>query len=383
MKKIQKPIKLTIINLLLFSSLAAVEPQFNLEQEKIKLSNKVFKHYDLNKDKTLSLNEFNRFNIEMQQKEQKKHVEHTIKSCDKNGNGKIELSEIPTEKEMQEAYKNDYQNINKMCYIDKMEFNSINKSGDDFITKEEIFLFFKQSSLGIWGNNYDEMPKIDKLKEFKNRLNRCDTNKDREISLMEATNTMCYMSSEEFLKYSRDPKKSFSIDEITKAPNEIGIELEHKFKRCDSNSDKKLNLIEATSMFCNMPSDEFIKIDTDKNDYISKSELQKMYEEELSETNKVSSKVIKEMPPMVQISFAINQCDENRDRKLSKDEADTCELPIKTFEKFDHDKSNSIEENDITFMQNLEEFNLIDVNNNKKLEQKEFEESMGNKYSEF
>ncbi len=376
MKKYNKPIQLIFTNLLLFSTLAIAESQFNLEQERSELSNKIFNHYDLNRDKTLSFDEFNTFSTNMKQKEEEKLIENIINSCDKNNNGKIEFSEVPTEKEMEEAFKKNYQNIENMCYMDKIEFNRINKDDNEFITKEEIALSFTSPYFEMWEDTPSEIPNRNELKEFKERLENCDINRDREITLIEATSNICYMSSEEFLAYSGDPEKSFSIDEITKAPNERKIELEERFKRCDSDNDDKLSLVEATSMFCNMQSNEFIRMDTNNNKYLTKSEIKKMYEEEMNGADRVPVKISKEMPPIIQISIALNQCDENKDRKLTKDEAETCELPIKTFEKFDYDESNTIEENDMKMIQTVEEFNILDRNKNKKLEAKEFQEHM-------
>ena len=198
---------LTVTNLLLFSTLAIAEPQFNLKKERTALSNKIFNHYDNNKDKILSLDEFNSFTNEMKQKENLKHVENILKSCDKNTNGKIELSEIPTEKEMEESFKQGEQAINQICYIDKMEFNRINKDEDEFITKEEILLSFTEPTLGMWEDASSEISKSDELQEFKERLENCDKNRDRELTLIEATSSTCYMSSELFLKYSTDPEK--------------------------------------------------------------------------------------------------------------------------------------------------------------------------------
>jgi len=386
MKRYKKHTKLTIINTLLFSSLAMVnlhaEPQFDLEKEKSKLSNKLFESYDFDKDKTLSFDEFTTFSNDMKRKEETKRMEQTIKSCDKNHNDKIESTEVPTEEAMEEAFKKGFQDVEKMCHMDKMEFKEINRNDDDFITKEEILASYNRTYVDMWEETPTDMPKIDMLKDFKKQLERCDENKDREITLIEATSEVCYMTSEEFLEYSSDPEKSFTIDEVTKAPKERGINMENRFKRCDSNSDSKLNLVEATSMYCNMPSDEFIKLDSDKNNFLTNTEIKKMYDEELND-NKIPIKIFKEMPPIVQINIAINQCDENKDKKLTKDEAESCELALNIFEQYDYDKSNTIEENDIKMIQSMEEFNRIDNNNNKKLEPKEFEESLGNQCQGF
>ena len=382
MKTYKKYIKVTIINTLLFSTLAMAEVEFNLEKEKSELSNKVFNHYDLNKDKTLSFDEFIAFSHEMKEKEENKRIEETMKSCDKNHNDKIESTEVPTEEEMEEAFKKGFQNVEKMCHIEKMEFNNINKNQDDFITKEEIKASYNRGYSAMWDNRVEEMPKVDEVKDFKKQLERCDKNKDREITLIEATSDICYMTSEEFLEYSSSPEKSFSIDEITHPPKSQ-VNVEARFKRCDTNNDSQLNLLEATSMFCNMPSDEFIKLDSDKNNFLTKTEIQKLYDEEQNEHHIVPVKIFKEMPPMIQISIALNQCDENKDRKLTRDEAESCELPMKTFEQYDYDKSNTIESNDMKMVQEVEEFKMADMNSNKKLEPKEFEERMGNRCRSF
>jgi Ca2+-binding EF-hand superfamily protein len=371
-----KPI---IINILLLSTLCIAETQFDLELEKdkSKLSNKVFNHYDIDKSKTLSFKEFSIFSKEMKEKEQEKRVVMTIKSCDKDGNGKIELSEVPTQKEMREMFKK-RKNMATMCHMDSMRFKRIDKDNNENITKEEILLSY-QRAFGEWGNPPMEMPKRDELKDFKEGLERCDKNEDGEITLIEATSDICYMTSETFLQYSSNYEKSFKIDEVTEAPKyDKDEEIDHKFKECDSNKDDQLTLVESTSKWCHISSDTFIRLNTDNNEYLAKSEFYKMYDENI-EPLRIPFKIMKEMPPEAQIHIAFGQCDEDKNGKMSRDEAKACELPMEIFEKFDYDTSDTIEQNDLEMIQKRAEFEMVDMNSNNKIEPKEFEERMGNR----
>lgn len=371
-----KPI---VINILLLSTLCIAETQFDLELEKdkSKLSNKVFNHYDIDKSKTLSFKEFTLFSKEMKKKEQEKRVSMTIKSCDKNGNGKIELSEVPTRKEMREMFKK-RKNMATMCHMDSIRFKMIDKDKNENISKEEILLSY-QRPLRMWENPSMKMPKRDKLKEFKERLKGCDKNEDENITLIEFTADRCYMDSETFLQYSSNYEKSFKIDEITEAPKHDKDEVtNHQFKVCDSNKDQQLTLVEATSKWCHISSDTFNRLDIDNNKYLAKSELSKMYDIHIKPP-RMPFKIMKEMPLEAQIHIAFGQCDEDKNRKMSRKEAKACELPMETFDKFDYDKSDTIEQNDLEMMHQRAEFEIVDINNNNKIEPKEFEERMGNR----
>jgi len=190
---------------------------------------------------------------------------------------------------------------------------------------------------------------------------------------------MCYMNSETFLQYSSNYEKSFKINEVKNTPKENKEEeTNHKFKECDSNNDQKLTLVESTSKWCHITSDEFSRFDTDNNNYLVKNELSKMYDEN-TKPSKISFKIMKNMPSEVQIRIAFGQCDEDKNAKMSRDEAKACELPMETFDKFDYDKSNTIEQNDLEMMQKRREFEMVDMNSNDKIEPKEFMERMGNR----
>jgi len=371
-----KPI---IINILLLSTLCVAGTEFDLEleKEKSKLSNKVFNHYDTDKSKTLSFKEFSIFSKEMRKKEQEKQVVMTIKSCDKNGNGKIELSEVPTRKEMREMFKN-RKNMATMCHMNTIRFKQIDKDNDKSISKEDILLSYQRPP-AMWGAIPMKIEKEDKLKIFKEQLEHCDKNEDGEITLIEWTSDMCYRNSETFLQYSSNYEKSFKINDVKNTPkHDKDKEINHKFKECDSNNDQQLTLVEATSQWCQLTSDAFNRLDTNNNNYLVKSELSKIYDENTNPP-KISFKNMKDMPPEVQILIAFRQCDEDKNTKMSRDEAKACELSMETFDKFDYDKSNSIEKNDLEMIQKRREFEMVDMNSNNKIELKEFMERMGNR----
>jgi len=369
--------KSIIINLALLSSLSLAESAFNLEQEKAKLSNKVFNHYDLNHNATLSFEEFATFSKEMQEKEQNKQVAKTIKSCDKDGNNKIELSEVPTLKERREMFKEPRKMV-KMCRMDRGRFEFIDKDKDEHLTSEEILLSYKNRFQRM-GMPPREMPKRDELKEFKERLKACDKNEDGALNLIETTSNLCYMTSDIFLQYSSTSEASFKIAEVTHPPKiDKAMGIEHKLKECDGNGDKQLTLVEATSMWCHISSDTFSELDTNGDKLLVKSELTGMFDQRI-EPQKFSFKIMKNMPPAAQIHVALGQCDGDKNGKLSREEAKKCELSMEVFEKFDYDKSDTIEANDLEIQRKKREFEMVDMNSDNKIDIKEFTERMGNR----
>jgi len=127
------------------------------------------------------------------------------------------------------------------------------------------------------------MQKKDELTIFKEQLEHCDKNKDGEITLVEWTSDRCYRNSEIFLQYSANYDKSFKINEIKNTPKDNKDEdINHHFKKCDSNNDQQLTLAEATSSWCQLTSDTFNRWDTDNNNYLVKNEFSKMYDENIN-----------------------------------------------------------------------------------------------------
>ena len=268
----------------------------------------------------------------------------------------------------------------KLCRMERRRFNHIDKNKDNIVTHEELISSYTLSRYAFLGRPpvEEESSKKDELKEFKERLVDCDKDGNGKITLMEATSMRCYMSSDEFLQYSKDPKKSFKIDSITHIPKQDKKEkLQFMFSQCDKNNDKKLTLVETTSSLCGITSDAFTRLDTDKNQHLIMAEMAKRFEK--PKAGEIRFKIMKNMPPEVQVRMALGQCDEDKNYKLSRDEAKKCELPMENFEKFDNDKSGSIEQNDMDIIQKHREFDMVDMNSNNKIDPKEFSERMGNR----
>jgi Ca2+-binding EF-hand superfamily protein len=379
---------LTITTLLLATSSFATAEKFDLQEEQKKLSDKVFNYYDQDKNKALSFDEFSSFSKDMRRKEIEKRVAKTIKSCDKNGNGKIERTEIPTEEALMKLFEKDSFQIRRdICHFREMEFKEIDQNEDNISSTEEMITFYQISrytQLKIARPNKEQMEKS-ALKNFKYHLKRCDKNSDNNITLIEITSEQCFMTSNTFLQYSSDPKGSFEVEKVTKAPK---YDMEDNFTgmidRCDENGDKKLDLVEATSNKCHLSSNEFTKIDQDKSGFIVGSELLK--KRKISrEPNPfiINDNMMKRMPPQVQIRMAFSMCDKNQDRSFTIQEAKDCNLSIEKFKQFDFDKSNTIELSDIKRLEMLEGFKMVDMNEDKKVDAKEFSERMGSRCQVF
>ena len=377
---------LLVSSLLLINASLAQADNFDLQKEQNKLSDRVFKHYDNDKNQQLSLVEFTLFSKDMKRKELEKRMAKMTKLCDKNGDGKIERSEVPTEEEIMKLFeKRGFERRIEICHLSQMEFTEIDQNEDNITSPEEMISFydeFRYHRPKMRVPDKKEQEKRD-LKDFKQRLQmRCDTNKDANITLVEISSEPCFMTSDVFLQYSSDPKGSFEIDKITKAPT---YENENFYlnmlDRCDKDRDQKLDLVEATSNICHLSSNEFTKIDQDKNALLDKSELTKKSKEmeEPPVPTLLNEKMLKHMPPQVQVRMAFSMCDKNEDGNFTLSEAEACKLSIETFKRFDADKSNSIEMNDIKKMEELEEFKRVDMNDDKSIDPKEFAERMGNR----
>lgn len=377
-------IKLFTITTLIFSTFSLIKADnFNLKEEQKKLSNRIFGHYDQDKNGLLSFEEFSAFSKDMKRKELEKRVGMIIRSCDKNKNGAIELSEVPTQEERMKLFEDgSFSDRKSMCNFRRMEFKEIDQNEDNISTKEELIKFNNQSHFRIPKITKPNKTEIKKreLDNFKRQLKRCDKNHDKNITLIEITSNICFMTSDIFLQYSSDPKGSFEIEKIVKAPK---YDRENDFismiDRCDKNKDKKLNLVEATSNECHLSSNEFSQIDTDKSTFIVKSELIKKKKQEMKPIPRgLNDTMMKHMPPQIQIRMVFSICDKNHDRNFTISEAKDCNLSMEKFKTFDTDNSQSIELNDIEEIRIIEGFKMGDINKDKKIDIKEFSERMGN-----
>ena len=377
--QLKSRLTLTFTNILLFSTLCFAETPFDLKKEEIKLSNKVFNHYDLDKNSLLSFEEFIAFSKDIKKKEEEKRAEKMMKSCDKDENGTIEFSELLTQKELRGLFKSGGRNMHNFCTYPKSMFSEMDKNEDKSITKLEIVASFQQRMRGF-GMPSVSVRKRDELKEFKERLISCDKNEDGNLTLIEATGKGCYLTSNTFLEYSSNPKKSFKIADVKKSPkNGKSNRVEQMFQKCDENKDNKINLVEATSMYCRITSDMFIEVDENNDSFLLKEDLKKMFGKREKPSKSKFQDMAKNMPKEMLIPMAFSMCNENRDEKMTKEEAKKCGVEMKLFDAFDSDKSETIEENDLQTIQLRREFEMVDMNEDKKIDQKEFSERMGNR----
>ena len=372
------------MTLMLTTHSFAKAENFNINKEQKKLSNKVFEHYDKNHNKGLSLQEFSTFSKDMKHKELEKRVEMIIKSCDTNGNGDIELNEIPSEEEIISFFeKHSFREQQKICHFQRGSFNDVDQNDDNISSKKELMAFHNPSHFSRPRFEKPNETEIKKraLKGFKMQLKRCDTNKDKNITLIEITSEKCFMTSDVFLEYSSNPKSSFSIDNVEHTPiyNRNGFET--MIQQCDKDNDNKLNLIEATSEKCHLSSDTFTRIDLNKDNLLVQEELMKENKKKSQAIPfpMLNEKVFKHMPKQVQINMTIGMCDKNHDRNFTIQEAKDCNLSIEKFKEFDTDKSNSIEPNDIEKIISIEEFKTVDIDGNNKIEANEFFNRMGSR----
>ena len=365
--------KIVIAFITLMVVVSAKEQFFKkLEKGKHELTQELFNHYDSDKNGVLVFSEFKLFYKDAKVKAMEKRALRVIKSCDKNGNGTIELSEVPSIEDISKIYENG--KIEYSCkQIDKDFFKIIDKDKNNIVTKDEYIKFLLKPK------KWTSPKKMSELDMFKYKLkNFCDINKDGNITLKEATSLRCFIDSDTFIKYSGGADKSFKISDVKSAPKDDTEELaEHMLKECDKNGDLKLTLVEATSRWCKMFYEDFVRLDKNKDNILSKSEFAKRYDFKKS-NSKPSIEDVKNYSPSQKVTFAYNACDYNADNKLSKKEAKECKLPIKIFKKYDYDKNSYIGQNDIELIKIHSLFKRTDTNNNSKIDFNEFIDKMAN-----
>ena len=294
----------TIILSILFSTnlILAQETQFNLEKEKNTLNQNIFTHYDKDKNKALSLEEFSLLSKELKNKQLNKMMNDLWERCTNKDNF-IALDKVLSEAEIIKSQPK--------CYLTKMEFQDMDKDHDHKVSREELVTFYTDAMSHKGMISPDGMKKRN---EFPDLLMACDTNKD-----------------------------------------------------------DKLDLIEATSRKCSLNSDTFIEMDKDKNSFLDKSELVQMNQRK--EDPKINLNDIKHLPPEMHISMIFSICDTNQNIKLTTQEAVECKLDMSIFTKYDYDKSNTIEENDIDKVYIAAEFKRLDTNANNAIDLKELNSS--------
>ncbi len=363
-----------VIALIILTGLVSAKGQFFsvVEKDKAELVKKVFNHYDSDKNGALSFKEYLAFYNDAKEKHLQKRAARAIKSCDKNGNGKIDLNETISLEERYELFKK-HKMLTQICLMPKEQFKIVDKDKNRAVTKEELINFYKNPIIPF--KDIQKEQKARALKMFKEHLKRdCDKNSDGNITLKEAVLEKCGLYSDIFIKYSGGADKSFKISDIKKLPDESQNPKEEAsrfLRECDDNGDLKLNLIEAASSRCMLSYEKFTKLDKDKNSFLNKSELIALFKEE-SKKKIPNMEFAKDMPDEAKISLAYRACDESQDGILSKEEAKKCKLSMDVFNKFDYNKNGKIEQSDLNFIRIRRGFKYTDSNSNGKIELKEF-----------
>ena len=307
--------KIVIFIVFMATSIFAKDIQLHIEDEEHKLDAKVFKHYDKDKNSVLSLEEYSLFAKDKKQKMFKNVASEVMTVCDKNNDNFIALDELVPESKWDLSRGN-----HKQCFLREDEFKSMDKNKDNLLSSQEYLSFFESADSkykGMFSSHKEEIQK-EELDGFKETLTLCDKNKDGQLTLVEFTSNQCHMSSDMFLNYSTSYQKSFEIAKVTKLPSRPSV----------GRGEDKLDI-----------------------------------------------NAMDGLPKEAQIGILFSMCDTNKDMRLIVEEAQNCKLNMEIFDTFDYDKSASIDKNDIAMISKIEEFNRVDLNQNKKIDLEEFSKS--------
>ena len=302
--------KIVIFIVFMAISIFAKDMQLHIEDEEYKFNEKIFKHYDKDKNSVLSFEEYSLFTKDKENKMFKNVASEVMTVCDKNTDNFIALDELVPESKWDLS-----QRSYKQCFLREDEFKSMDKNKDNLLSIQEYLSFFESADSKYKGMLSSHKEELD---SFKDTLTLCDKNKDGQLTLVEFTSNQCHMSSDMFLNYSASYQKSFEIAKVTKLPPRLSIGR-----------------------------------DEDKLDINAMDGL----------------------PKEAQVGILFSMCDTNKDMRLIVEEAQNCKLNMEIFDTFDYDKSTSIDKNDIAMISREEEFNRVDLNQNKKIDLEEFSKS--------
>jgi len=176
--------KIVIFIVFMVTSIFAKDIQLQIEDEEYKLDEKVFKHYDKDKNSVLSLEEYSLFTKDKKQKMFKHVANKVMRECDKNNDNFIALDELVPESKWDFSRGNHNQ-----CLLREEEFKSMDKNKDNLLSYEEYLSFFE-----IEDSKYKRMLPSHKeeLAGFKETLILCDKNKDGQLTLVEFTSNQCH-----------------------------------------------------------------------------------------------------------------------------------------------------------------------------------------------
>lgn len=289
-----------------------------------------FKSTDLNHDGKISFEELEEFKQLKSQARAKKEANRLLKGCDKNKDGMISLSELPSEEEM-------------TLGMDEIAFLDNAKSMENIMSLRCMF-----------------------PKEI---LEIMDFNEDGVITMEEM---MQGVSSD------RPPNKKVEKKMQKKMQSREAKRRKKEFAKCDANADEILTLREAFSMKCSLHlyTEQFDAYDINSDSVLTIDELAKEIKPLRFEApvDPEFLKRRKKMPPLSRLQTAMYECDKDEDGRLSKSETvgARCEQDLAYFDRVDHNLDGYVTNKEIDRMRSKQSFDRMDKNKNGFLEPKEY-----------
>lgn len=283
------------------------------------IGNNSFKMVDVNNNGKITFKEFQDYNELVKQENGKRDADQLIKRCDKDKDGMISLSELPTEETMNDRVKNSDLSFHCMLPKEILELMDLNEDG---------LLTLEEAKKGLSSNHQPN-------KKVKKKL-----------------------------------QKKMLSKEATRRKKE--------FSHCDTNFDEILTLREAMSKNCSLHlyTEQFDAYDTNSDLILTLEEIAKEAHQ-VKATQSENSKLIerrKNMPPLERLQSAFFDCDADEDDRLNKAETieARCEQDLAYFDTVDYDLDGYITHNELQRMKSKEQFDNMDKNKNGHLEEKEY-----------
>ena len=314
--------KISIAVLILIMTGCSTSNIKNISELNNEVSKIRFDYIDNNQNSKISEQEFISYEKEKGQLQKKEHANIVIASCDENGDKQISLDEL-REENLAVPVVYEINDIgNQRCMMNRHYFGVKDTNKDNVLTFNELIV-----------ENPMPMPMP------------VQPSKDRDTAM-----------------------KNY---------------LTQKYKKCDKNNDDKLNMLEATSSRCRMPSDDFTKADKDNDKFLTLQEMlsaAKNYVQVPRVNNHTRPSPIKippSAPKEVRLMMSMHRCDTNKDRKLSEVEltSKVCGFTKEDFMDADHNKDGYFSQEDMAVLNLLRNFRRLDTNQDGFLSFEEFKKN--------
>lgn len=271
------------------------------EYEKV-LSKKYFDLINGNDDDKISFDELLRYVEEKRQKQLDQQLTSLFEACDKNADDRIAMDEAFVIKENDQGYY-DYSGTNnyptasqKVCHMSTDRLEAYDKNGDGFMDKTEA----EESLNSITPNaklkkKQQSRHEKQRIKQTTDTFYRCDTDKDKQLSLREAASINCNMVTERFDAHDKNGDGFLSLEErllniqytdyakpatpvpsrytYTSAYQQTPYEkLSVVFYSCDTDQDGRLAKGETVAKNCDVEIWFFSQTDRNEDGFISGNE---------------------------------------------------------------------------------------------------------------